>query len=530
MSTDKLRRKVRKLKAKVDGGTDTANRCPSPAEFRKSLLIDADGQAVPFKPDPWQEIDFRALDPAWQQLAGLPVTGRVVNAAFLTRPRGHSKTGDTACMVAYALAYATRPIKGICAAADQEQAGFLRDAIATLARLNPALECLEIQNWLVTNKATGAQLKIISSSALTSFGHLVDFVCVEELTHWGEENGKLLWTSLYSAVAKRRSCLLLIICNAGFTEHFAFGIAESFRTDPDAYFSHLDGPKASWITPDRLEKQRQKLPPLAFDRLWLNQWSTGSGDALQSTDIDAALTLSGPPDNWDGFSMFSGLDLGISRDHAALVTVGKHNRSGRLRLARVLAWIPPGKGVKIDLTLVEKAILDLHQLFHPHVIADPYQAEFMVQTLIKKGVIIETVPFVGATLVELASGLIEVISSRQLELYQDAALLADLRRLRIVEGPAGWKLAAARTSAGHCDRATALSLAVLGARRAPVYCGGEIVTDNPRNSLLHHSNVPRGVFNEDAQVYGGDDEDDEDLDRLGGNEATLLFRAPRGWL
>lgn len=506
MARARVRKELDKLKAMVTG--ETATRKPSPAEFRKTLLIDADGEAAPFHPDPWQETDFQALDPAWQKLAGFPVADNPISRAWQERPRGHSKTSDLAIMAAWALTFAQRPIKGIAAAADRDQAGLLREAVRTLARLNPVLNALDIQNWTIINKQTGSQLDILSSDVLTSFGHLPDFIVCDEVSHWPEGRGEDLWGSLFSSSAKRAHCLLVVISNAGFMETWAWRVRELIRTDPGWHFSHLDGSQASWITPQRLAEQRRVLPPLVFDRLWLNIWSTGSGDALQATDIDAALLLAGPVGaREDGFAYFSGIDLSVSRDHSALVVVGKHH-TGRIRLARVLSWAPP-KGGKIELALVEKAVLELNETFHPHFFLDPYQGELLHQNVTKQGVIIETVPFVGASLVEMASGLVEVFSSRVIELFPDAALLSDLRRLRIKESPAGWRLDAPRTAAGHCDRATALALAVLGARRAPAPIIGGYHSGDPRESLLYPDRIPSGVFaSNDLDYYDNPERDD----------------------
>jgi hypothetical protein len=56
----------------------------------------------------------------------------------------------------------------------------------------------------------------------------------------------------------------------------------------------------------------------------------------------------------------------------------------------------------------------------------------------------------------VADAMIEAFSSRKIDLYANSALLADLGRLRLKESPAGWRLDAPRTAAGHRDRATAL--------------------------------------------------------------------------
>jgi hypothetical protein len=73
----------------------------------------------------------------------------------------------------------------------------------------------------------------------------------------------------------------------------------------------------------------------------------------------------------------------------------------------------------------------------------------------------------------MASFLVELFQSRMIELYPDPDLLSDLGRLRIKPTPTAWRLDAARTAQGHADRASALTLAVLGARRAPPDSGSD---------------------------------------------------------
>jgi phage terminase large subunit-like protein len=470
-------------------------------------LIDSNGNPTPFQPDQWQAEDFAALDPAWLELAGFEIPdkkGEPIRRGFFERGRGHSKTGDLSCMSAWAIAYACRPIRGIAAAADKDQAALLLDGISRLVHLNPSLQMLDVQSWRVVNRETGSQLDIMSSDVPTSYGQLPDFVVCDEVGHWPENRGEELWGSLFSAAAKRSHCLLVGITNAGFQESWTWRVREMIRTDPAWHFSRLDGPRASWISTELLAEQQRILPPQVFSRLWLNVWSSGLGDALQARDIDAALTLKGPtPFRENGCRYWAGLDLGISSDHSALVLVGKHT-TGRLKLAQCLSWKPPPGG-KVDLTIIEHACLDLHQRFACKFMVDPYQAQMLMQRLAQKGVRIEEVPFVGANLCAMASSLIGAFSTQALDLYDEPELIADLRRLRIKESPSGWRLDAPRTASGHCDRATGLSLALYGARQAPLQrqsrempwsCGrfkglADLEDLAPEYAAQFTSNVPR---------------------------------------
>ncbi len=457
------------------------------------MQIDANGRKVPLNPDPWQEEDFAAMDAAWLEIGGYEVRASV-RRAWHERPRGHSKTSDIAISIAWALAYAIRPIRGLAAASSREQASILRDFIATLCRLNPDLdEALEINNFRVTNRKTKSSLEIISSEVSSSWGELVDFVVCDEVSHWPDGRGEQLWQSLFSTAAKRERCLIVVITNAGFTESWAWKVRESIRRDPDWRFSRLDGPKASWLTSRQLEEQRRMLPNLVYERLWGNIWSVGAGDAIHESDIAAAVVLEKPQGHESGWQYFGGVDLSVSRDPSSLVIIGKNN-SGRLRLAVVQRW-QPRAGEKIDLEHVKDVILALDRVYRPHWLIDPYQAELLNQQLQRAGLSTDTVYFSGQNLVEMASAMVEAFSSRVIELYNEPVLLSDLRKLRIKESPAGWRLDAPRTAQGHCDTAVALSLAILAARRAGVWVEGEYLTGEAESAFYK---MDRDVIGNDA--------------------------------
>src|SRR5262249_54705598 len=244
-------------------------------------------------------------------------------------------------------------------------------------------------------------LEIISSDATSSYGFTPDFLVIDELSHW-KEAGAALWESLFSAAGKRGNSFVVIISNAGtgLGESWQWAVREAARTDPAWYLSRLEGAQASWIAAATLEEQRRMLPDIAFRRLWLNEWTTGSGDAIEPDLIQAALTLPGPMAGAEqGWSFFAGLDIGLSRDASALVVVGRpwggteeggvggplppmtdaqrrlretygwgqaplkehawkrHTGTDRLRLALVKVWRPE-RGSKVELEVVEQTVAD----------------------------------------------------------------------------------------------------------------------------------------------------------------------------
>lgn len=455
--------------------------------------------------DPWQAADFAALDSGWCRVAGMATAGK--QRAYLERPRGHSKTSDLAVMASWVLFASRRQISGVAAAADKDQGRLLRDAIAKLVSVNPWLApIIDVQNYRVVNRRTGSTLEILSADAPSSYGLTPDFLIIDELTHWPNDS---LWVSLFSAAAKRSHSMLVIISNAGVGagSSWQWRIREAAESDPDWHFHSLPGCCASWISPKHLAEQRRLLPPIAFDRLWQNRWTTGSGDALTSDDVDAAITRRGP---WTarkpGWVFVAGLDIGLAKDATALVVLGKSvgetrlverdarqtvvpraiqiardlgmipepppleeieqriPGTGRLRLASVVLW-KPGPGRRVDLAAVERSILRLHEHFGIEQLAfDPHQAEYLVDRLVDAGVPCERVAFTGANLQGMATSLLDVFTARQIDLFPHEQLLADLRALRIEEKSYGLRLTSPRGPTGHGDCATALALAIHASR------------------------------------------------------------------
>ncbi len=434
-----------------------------PMEYRKALTIDAGGELRQLDDvmDDWQRRDYEALDAGWRRVAGEPSPNAVLRA-YLERPRGHDKTTGIATMATWALLRSVKCIHGVAAASDQDQAGLIRGAIQTIVQSNPWIGLfLKVHNYQVRNTVTGSTLDILATDAGGNYGQLLDFLIVDELTHWQQKKHQENWDALFSAVAKRPNCMLVIISNAGVGEGtgWQWAIREQARTRDDWYFSRIDGPKASWISDARLEEQRAMLPPAVYKRLWLNLWVPGTGDALSVDDIDAAMTLKGPQ-IWPGHTHLIGLDLGVKHDHAALAVLACKPGSGRVKLSYLRSWKPPVDG-EIDLQAVRNAVRETFASHEATVcFYDPHQCKLMAQELASEGYRMQEVQFVGKNLTAMASAVLQSFSGRKIDLYPDGELRRDLLRLMIVEKPYGYKLEAISDEHGHADRAVALALAL----------------------------------------------------------------------
>jgi len=435
-----------------------------PAFFREHVEIDTDagrvrcGQVM----DGWQRQDLLGIDPGIMQAVGrIPYDSDTPNRAYLERPRGHSKTSDLAIVATWALLFAARPIRMAAAAADKDQSRLLRDSIERLTLCNPQLaKVLDVQAYRVTNRTTGATLDILAADSHSSYGLLLDVLFIDELANW-PTTAEPFWIALASTTAKRRHCFTAIISNAGFDmgTGWQWAARETFRENPKCYFSRLDGPAASWIGEDMLAEQERLLPREAFRRLWLNEWTTGSGDAIAVEDIDRAFAAGLDPMNGreSGFSFVAGLDLSSSKDFSAFVVVGKHS-TGRYRVADVRLWRPHGR--KIDQGAIEYSILEANRRFRLRKIgADPFQADYLIGRLKKQQVPIEARPQQGKQLVEQCFALVEQFNSSNIDAFHDQ-LEYDLRNLRVEEKSYGARLSSPRGPQGHGDVATALSIAL----------------------------------------------------------------------
>lgn len=418
--------------------------------------------------EPWQHADFAKLDAGWLKCLNGYGGGKL--RFYGERPRGHSKTQDIAAQSAWALYASPVSINGVAAAGDRDQATLILEAIQRFAELNDWLsDRLEVQRTRVVNKQTGSWLKVISSDVASSYGHTPDFVLIDELTHWRRQS---LWESLISSAAKKPNCMVCVIANAGLGMgvSWQWKLREICRQSDQWNFSRLDGPQASWITPDRLAEQVAMLSTTAYQRLWLNVWLREAGDALSEADVMGACSHSLELDAFDSqYDPFiAGLDLALSNHHASLVILGIHSATGTVRVCHVKNWKPSQFGGEIDLLAVKDYIGQMKLRYKLHMLCyDPYQAVAIAQWLEHEAHEQGTSLFTEAVAPgtenwrEMATSLMNAFKNKLITMHAEPMLVSDLLKLSIVEKPTGYRIEAPEDpETGHCDRAMALALAL----------------------------------------------------------------------
>jgi hypothetical protein len=473
----------------------------SPAAFRAELVVaGACGQAkLGDIAAAFQQRDFAQLDPAFVALASgarPPVT-----RAWLERVKGSSKTSDVTCLALWLLAFAQRPVCALAGAADQDQAAEVLKVARSLLRLNPWLsELLTVQASAIVNERTGSRLDVIASDAPSAHGSRPDLVILDEVVHHKGQDFAL--TCLDNA-SKVPGGLVVIATNAGTLGTWQWRLREDCRQSPRWYFSAVNA-APPWLDREELAEARRRNPPSRFARLWEGRWSSGEGDAISEADLEAALTQAGPlAPGQPGWLFAAGLDLGLKRDASALVVVGlnvgwqeesedeqpalppalaalidlgqlegvptraevqSHPGTGRLQLALVKVWRP--EGGQVSLEAIEREVLAVHRAYGlGSMLADAWQAALLVERLQRQGVPAAGIQLTPPVQRAMAAAVLEEFTARNLDLYPDDDLLADLRAVRAVEKTYGVRLESPRTAGGgHGDAATALSLALYASR------------------------------------------------------------------
>ncbi len=436
--------------------TDSAEVPATDLERRRYLrerILLPDGLRFGEKMDDWQREDFETRDKH-------PARYR-----YLERPRGHSKTWDTAvnATVEMVLGPPGQRLYGL--AADQDQGMLLQNDVAGIFERHPALRPLvKITSKTITMKATGSIYETLNSNAPTLYGLRPDRVYVDELV---EHPRRDAWDALWSAVGKRPGCTVDIISTPGWDRtHFAWTVREHARTNSAWLFSSR-GQCASWISSAFLEQQRLTLPAQVYARLHEGVWPPeGFGAWLSGQQVEA---IFGPVPSGEGESCL-GLDIGITRDRTVIARV---KRLDTIRVVEELLIFTPTRQARVDLTEVEETLFRHAKQHACPVLCDPYQAVGLAQRLAQRGITIQEYPFTAEKRRALFARLLDVITTGRLRCTPHEEFRRELLSLETKETLAGWRVD--HRASGHDDIVVAVSLALAGLAE-PEYAPLELFT------------------------------------------------------
>ena len=382
---------------------------------------------------------------------------------WLERTKGASKDTDVACLLLWLLMFTECPLLIELGADKQEQAMETHKAIQQILHLNLWLaRYFKPTKDRIVCTRTQSTCQFIATQETAAHGSRPNVTVCNELSH--VSSVQFMETMMDNAT-KMPGNFAIIATNAGTRNTWQWNWRETYHQSKRWWFQKVIQ-IAPWLDRDDIKEAELRNSTSRFLRLWHGVWSSGGGDALDAEDIEAAIRLRGPmlPEQILGANprwyFTAAIDAGVRHDHAALIVLGVQPGIDRVRLARCQSWAPGPDG-RVDLSLLKRAVIKAHADFN--LVAcnfDPNQMEWMAQELETEiGLFMNPIPFTGPNCNQMARDLLTAFRGRQIDLYPDDQLVADLKSLTIVERKWGHKLEAPSSEeTGHADRAIALAI------------------------------------------------------------------------
>jgi len=378
---------------------------------------------------------------------------------WLGRSRGYSKTTDVAALLLVLLTSLAPGSECVAAAADADQAAILTRRMRGLIMRTPGLAGqFDIQTRRVTFRKTGSFVEVLAADGASAWGLSPAVVVLDEFPFWHDtENARELFDALVTALPKRPGSRLIVMGTAGDPSSWAAKIYEAALADPEAWrVSEPTGPPP-WMSPAEVELERKRLLPSTFARLFQNRWQSGEDRLATPAEVAACVGHEGDLAPAPGHVYAMGLDIGLKSDRTALTIAHMERRpEPTVVVDRVFVW----QGTldrPVDLSQVEATIFEAHQSYRGKVVVDPYQAAHLVQRLRRRGVSMVEFTFSSASVGRLALTLFRLLRDARLDLPNDAGLLDELARVKLLE-PAPGVYRIDHAHGEHDDRAISLAL------------------------------------------------------------------------
>ena len=365
---------------------------------------------------------------------------------FLTRPRGGSKSTDTAAMsIAWLVEDAPPLANGHVVAASTDQASIIIDAAAGFYARTPELHgaiAIESKRIIAPN---GAWVEVLAQSD-SGAGGLRDahLLVADEFCQWPETRGaKRVWRALQSAAPKVTGCKLIILSSAGEPSHWSREVFEKCQIDSQWRVHEAPGP-VPWLNEDELASLRWQMRPSEYERLVLNIWAQDEDRAVSEEDWEYAAKdyQSLPPR--PGVRYIICVDIGILNDASVMTVMHKEpfDAAKPLGPQRVIVdHIERWKGSKkapIQVSKVEDWIVEHAQAYNrANVHADPAQFRGSIQNLNLRGVRAKEFPFTSTSVGEVASALVQTFRARQIHVPDLPILKDELLKVRLRESAPG---------------------------------------------------------------------------------------------
>jgi phage terminase large subunit-like protein len=336
--------------------------------------------------------------------------------------------------------------------------------------------------WATADRVTfpglDATIIALASDAASAAGANPVITCFDELWGYTSERSRRLWDEMITSPARRISARLTV-SYAGFSgesllleELHKRGMAlpevgPSLHADDGMLFAWHTEPIAPWQTEAWLSEMKRSLRPAAFQRMILNEFVSSESQFVDLSAWDACVVPGLVPLREDKQThVWIGVDASVKRDSTALVACTYNKQARCVRLVAHRIFVPsPQDPIDFEAT-VEATVLEWRDKFLLRkVYFDPFQMVAVAQRLRRAGgVKIEEFPQTVPNLTAATQNLYDLIQSRSIMLYPDAAMRLAISRAIMHESSRGWRLDKVK-QAHKIDVVVALSMAALGAVR-----------------------------------------------------------------
>lgn len=272
----------------------------------------------------FQQERFQAVNPSLLAVANheSPPIPRVWDE----RSKGGSKDTDWSVSLLWLLAFCRRQLRIQVGAYSQSQADEVRLIVKAILRINSPVnntlrQLISVQGQRIVNRRTDSVCEILTSDSLGRHGSRPDLVLLNELTH--QPDASFAETMLDNA-DKMPNGLVVIVTNSGFSPSWQLDWKATFAASSRWCVLEFSEP-APWVSKASLAESQKRNSAGRYARLWMGQWVSDTGDALDQADIKACFTRSKPMTGSEpGYVFVAGLDIGIRKHATAFTIIAKH--------------------------------------------------------------------------------------------------------------------------------------------------------------------------------------------------------------
>lgn len=369
---------------------------------------------------------------------------RKYTLALIGMPKKNSKSTMASMLASYFLFQGEDYGEILLAANSREQSSWIIfDKLKRSILMNPhTSQHCKVTDDYIENKKTGTVARVVAPNYKTSAGFNPSFTVFDELWAYERDAARKFYDEMTTSPARKQP-LTVIFTYAGYDEDsLLFELYQKGLQGKDKkmffFWSHKN--LASWVTPEYLRTQKQRLRGNTYLRLHENRWTESEEAFIEPDDWDACVHRDHHPmlPSKDIVVMV-GIDASVKNDSSAVVAVTK--RDNEIVLVAHRKWQPTRKKTMDFEESIEAYVKELAEHYTvKEVRYDPYQMHRSALTLSKSGIRMVEYPQTTDRLTEMAQNLYQLIKGRNLVLYEDKEMRAHAMKCVAQETPRGWRI------------------------------------------------------------------------------------------